>query len=763
MGATNGPFLGIFVVAIAISPLTAPRSTGDDLLPARRCRSISLRNQQTMLQKHKLTTARLRARLMCGSALVAGLMVLGVLAPASANPISHGSQGSLPDLYTKSISPKESAGAADARVEVPANRFGRMFEIDATVTDFEGRRFRIQPHPSDVPALRALGRIDGPMHEKSDAESRDSNVPAGHIFFGQFIDHDITFDTVSRLDTPARARDTENARTPALDLDSIYGGGPERSPYLYDMPYLVLGDEIVPGRYDVLRRGAPGAAVASAGGGQPVYEAKTEPAPARDTRSDQRESGGAVDALLNGGGAGDINSLLFGDGDDTYGQPRDPQPAPRAEPEPVDPPPAATPPRGGASPHARGRTVSRVALIGDPRNDENVVITQLQAAFITFHNSIVDRLLKHENVDLAALRAQIAAAQTRGEQRELETRLGQITREIFEAARNHTIHYYHRTIVEDYLPHILGQNRVNEIRTQGRQFYFPDGFRDPSTGDVREPFIPIEFSTAAFRYGHSQIRGLYNLSRQTQGVPLFGAGRGPQNIDMMGFKPMIPELMIDWAYFFTMDPSRWQDVQSARPMDTRIPDPLFKLVEAGVVPAGDVESLAARNLNRGRTFRLPSGQMVARAMGLPPELILEADPVTRETLGVDETPLWYYVLQEAKQQGITRERKYELADAGRLVPTSAVYSGRAAAPESMTARVKEMSGSQGGDILGPVGGTIVGEVLLGLIDHYRDQTGRGLDFVSVIDGEMSKTPLRGGGTGYHMGNLLTDAGLGGQL
>ena len=57
---------------------------------------------------------------------------------------------------------------------------------------------------------------------------------AGTTFFGQFIDHDMTFDTTSQLGRADRAGVSPNARTPALDLDSVYGAGPDGSPLLYD-------------------------------------------------------------------------------------------------------------------------------------------------------------------------------------------------------------------------------------------------------------------------------------------------------------------------------------------------------------------------------------------------------------------------------------------------------------------------------------------------------------------------------------------------
>ena len=58
---------------------------------------------------------------------------------------------------------------------------------------------------------------------------------AGTTFMGQFLDHDMTFDLTSRLGVPTEPEDSVNTRTPSLDLDSVYGGGPDADPELYDV------------------------------------------------------------------------------------------------------------------------------------------------------------------------------------------------------------------------------------------------------------------------------------------------------------------------------------------------------------------------------------------------------------------------------------------------------------------------------------------------------------------------------------------------
>ena len=408
-----------------------------------------------------------------------------------------------------------------------------------------------------------------------------------------------------------------------------------------------------------------------------------------------------------------------------------------------------------------GQTFKRdVALIGDPRNDENVVISQLQAGFIAFHNRLVDMLLEKDGVDLKELDERIANASSILEQRKAEEEKFKVSREVFERARKHAIHYYHRMLVEDFIPRIVGVDRVQKIRAEGRKFYFPKGFLDQKTGRVRAPFIPVEFSVAAYRYGHAQVRNHYILSAKTTNVPLFGRGAGPDGIDMMGFKPITEPLMIDWRYFFPFDGSA-NLVQHGRPINTSLPDALFKLVEGGIVPPGDVPSLASRNLNRGQNYFLPSGQALARVMNIPTRDIVSADVATRTILNLKETPLWYYILQEAKQQGVEAISSvpHSLVKTTRLAPSSQVYKASFTTDTLQAKAVAAQTGSSGGDVLGPVGGTIVGEVLLGLIEHYRRATGEGIDFPSEIDALMSSTTVDGLGKIYQMRDLLKDAGV----
>lgn len=117
------------------------------------------------------------------------------------------------------------------------------------------------PQPFDEAKLRALADAmivdDDELNDGADAEE-NLFVPAGYTYFGQFVDHDLTFDTTSSF-TDLTAPAT-NLRTPALDLDCVYGSGPDDQPYMYaaDGATLLPDD---PKATDLLRIPANGRAV----------------------------------------------------------------------------------------------------------------------------------------------------------------------------------------------------------------------------------------------------------------------------------------------------------------------------------------------------------------------------------------------------------------------------------------------------------------------------------------------------------------------
>jgi len=339
-------------------------------------------------------------------------------------------------------------------------------------------------------------------------------IPAGFTYLGQFIDHDITFDPTPFGARPRRPRRTVNRRTPRLDLDSLYGGGPEVQPYLYE--------KHVPRR------------------------------------------------------------LLLAKG-----------------------PPLDLP-----------RNHEFVALIGDPRNDENAIVSQLHLLFARFHNRIADEL-----------------------------ELG------FEKARRLLLRHYHWIVLNDYLPKILGDSW-----TGPRKHFRPAG----------EPFIPVEFSAAAFRFAHSMVKPDYGI----KALPADRDDSGP-TVDLFpgleGFRALESAREIVWDRFFASGNRAPQDSSA---IDTRLAKKLYEL------PFGDEPMLARRTLLRGIKLGLPSGQTLAHALGQPAldeeDLLLgDVEMPMRKTLA-RSTPLWYWILCEAQKKR--------------------------------------------GRHLGPLGALIVGEVLTGLIE-----------------------------------------------
>ncbi|MEO5679761.1 MAG: heme peroxidase family protein [Acidimicrobiales bacterium] len=319
------------------------------------------------------------------------------------------------------------------------------------------------------------------------------------------------------------------------------------------------------------------------------------------------------------------------------------------------------------------------ALIADPRNDENLILSGLQAAFLKFHNRAVDDL-RHK------------AKPKQGD---------------FAAARQITTRHYQWMLVHEFLPLFVGQAMVDDVLANGRRCY------RPNAGAV----IPVEFQAAAFRFGHSMVRPSYraNLAGNDDGSPFFGfifdAAAAP-NLDpddlVGGFRA--PRRFIGWQTFFDFGDGQ---VKPNKRIDTRLSTPLFNLPLHAIGSGDNPVVLAQRTLLRHVTWSLPSGQDVARAMGvvpLPPEAFAELAPYG---LGLEtSTPLFAYVLREA-----------DLVEDGRH--------------------------------LGPVGGRIVAEVFLGLLQLDPDS------YLNARPRWRPTLPTRSGSvTGdFRMVDFLTYAGV----
>ena len=300
----------------------------------------------------------------------------------------------------------------------------------------------------------------------------------------------------------------------------------------------------------------------------------------------------------------------------------------------------------------------RAARIGDHRNDENTIISQLHLAFLLAHNKLVDQ--------------------------------GNSFRKAKRILRQH----YQHIVLHDFLKQIADPQVVDSTIENGPQVYRPEDHQD-------EFYMPLEFSVAAYRFGHSMVRGAYdfNLNFNRSGDP----GTLPATLDLLftftalsgqlgfgaGARTLPENWIIEWKNFF--DAQGGAPRSKARRFDTKLVEPLQRLRDETGKPLVDSPtdagpgrisaSLAVRNLLRGYLLRMPTGQAVANALG---EQVLTGDEIKDGAASqdqvdaleqggfLDRTPLWYYILVE-----------------------SAVRAD--------------------GQHLGPVGSTIIAEVIVGLI------------------------------------------------
>jgi hypothetical protein len=290
------------------------------------------------------------------------------------------------------------------------------------------------------------------------------------------------------------------------------------------------------------------------------------------------------------------------------------------------------------------RNSQNTAIIGDPRNDENFLVSQTHVAFIKFHNAIVDYLLATDPQKYVGEGANPT-----------------LFRDASLMARWH----YQWIIVNEFLPKILGTEVVQEVLTHGRLWY------RPAEQGHKYPYMPVEFSTAAYRLGHAMLRQHYVINDGFQAnlfdMPVFGNPR----IDA--------SKKLDFTKFFDF-PGK-PAAQRARRYGAIITPPVFEL--PFIDPTDDPPIvLPERNMLRARLFKVPSGQEVATLMknaGMNitvhsnQELGITAIPGTDGLLG--QAPLWYYILKESEFAPI------------------------------------------GGLHLGPVGGRIVAEVFIGILQE----------------------------------------------
>lgn len=528
------------------------------------------------------------------------------------------------------------------------NRHGGSARNLATATHEDGRggRFgRLLPVEGPGFSRALIGDLAAVMIKNDPGkpitadEPEDENpaIPAGYTYFGQFVDHDITFAPTPLRHQTIEVDGLENLRTPALDLDSVYGLGPDGQPCLYDGLALATGravrrtDGTVSTSHDVLR-------------------------------------------------------------------------VPPRRPDGLE-----------------------IAVLGDPRNDENKIVSQMHGAFIALHNRIVK-----DDAALTKLGGDIATPEGR-------------FRSAVAAARWH----YQWVVLHDFLAErvcfpgvvesMLGPGGVPRLRYYSRL-------------QPRRAYVPVEFSGAAYRFGHSMVRPGYALNAEVgtrpdeNRIPLFSAAPQP-TANLNGRGVALPaDWGIDWAFFLDgmANPAgRFRTPQPSYRIDALLVDPLSRLPEFSAGASANEANLAFRNLARGSSLRLPTGEQAARFLGVAPlpadvlwsvgsriaTLVPEAWAETARDRGEvfrkhraeleGRTPLWYYVLREAEYYGIER-------------------------------RPRDPERRLGGQHLGPVGSRTLAETFLGLL--WFDPT----SFLHHPSGFRPVLPARVRGR-FDLADLLTYA------
>jgi hypothetical protein len=278
------------------------------------------------------------------------------------------------------------------------------------------------------------------------------------------------------------------------------------------------------------------------------------------------------------------------------------------------------------------RRPNRMAVLVDKRNDENLLVAQTHVAFIKFHNAIASKLEGSDPI------------------------------ERFEEARRLTIRYYQHIVVNDLLPQIVKDDVLNKVKAAPNTFYNPKN---------NNMFMPLEFSLAAFRMGHSMIRNKYNLN-SVQGSTRLNSlqtftGRG----GMMGKNALPSDWVIDWNLFYDIDNSQQRDeFNFALKINTQISSALGNFGPS--IGFNRMFSVPALDLYRGRLFELPPGQMIEQEFtgkepALHSDLIAGLLPEGLKTVLHDKTPLWFYILAEAEREAELNEEATTLGSIGSLI------------------------------------------------------------------------------------------------
>jgi hypothetical protein len=264
--------------------------------------------------------------------------------------------------------------------------------------------------------------------------------------------------------------------------------------------------------------------------------------------------------------------------------------------------------------------------------------------------------------------------------------------------------HYQYVVLNDFLPRIVHSSVINDLKSgdsKSGQRYDPKKLKFFHW--KHDPFMPVEFSVAAYRLGHSMIRPGYRLNDAIL-LPIFPVPSQGLNEGLTGFRAMNPAWGIDFGRFIDTDIRKYDGtpadqqkrLQLAYRIDTSVVNPLSNLPPA---VAKDPSSLPQRNLERGWRLGLPSGQEVARAMEIKP--LADTDILIGKAVDTPDQPLPNIVSVSKVFANNCPLWTYILAEAMRFQETVNIPVSEGIA--ITTPR------------LGPVGGRIVAEVLLGLL------------------------------------------------
>jgi hypothetical protein len=252
------------------------------------------------------------------------------------------------------------------------------------------------------------------------------------------------------------------------------------------------------------------------------------------------------------------------------------------------------------------------ARIGDPRNDENVIVSQLHLAFLKAHNALV------ANHGMK-----------------------------FDGARMALRQHYQWIVLHDFLPRICDAATLQTVVGNGPTLF-------PGTRN----FMPLEFSVCAYRFGHTMVRNRYDFNNIFPDATLAQLFQFTELSGIVGKSPGLPTLPSNWIIEWDRLIDRTGTGQRTRAFDTVLAPELLNIPLGSTDPA--LNNLAVRNLLRGFLLSMPTGQAVAAALHTPAltptEIVGNAKTPQEATALTDAgfdsgTPLWYYVLAEASIVG----------------------------------------------------------------------------------------------------------------